>query len=469
MSVITLEFDNTLQHTDIVMNLISSSSAEAGEDYDEIGATDKAQTAVFGIQVPLIMINNTVIDFDAVNYFALKSTGRIPELTIIVEDKYELINNLYKINQDNEVRVQILPKFENAYKKINLTFYISNVNVFGSQIKLTAVYKLPKLLSSEFKSYGNIDTYTLFRTIAEETSLGFATNISTTSDERFVYCDNKTLLSLMDSEIQYSVAPEMIIDWWVDFWNNINLADIRERYESVDSDDDISIWIAGQVHEVTADNEVEPILTTAVINDHPGYSQSELFAKKYETNINPGGQVSKGSDKVYSIYNEYETENLEYLIQDGDIKSDIFTSYEYIGENIGKYNYMLSKSLRTGFFQKMNSDTVSVTLGSPLLGLMRGHKVNFIHYVNNDKIENKMKSLEESGLIDRNVESNIPLSDYDVVKDSEETGGEGKFTLDRTVSGQYLISGVNVLYSNNEWNYILTLTKPASTKTNLIK
>ena len=72
MSAVILEFDNTLEKSDIVMPLISSSKDEAGDDYMNT-ATDKAQTAVFGIQVPLIMINNTIIDFDAIQYFNLKS------------------------------------------------------------------------------------------------------------------------------------------------------------------------------------------------------------------------------------------------------------------------------------------------------------------------------------------------------------------------------------------------------------
>ena len=93
---------------------------------------------------------------------------------------------------------------------------------------------------------------------------------------------------------------------------------------------------------------------------------------------------------------------------------------------------------------------------SPLLALMRGHKVNFIRYVNNDIVENRMKNLEDAGVIDRNIESNIPLNQYEVELD----GSNGKFRIDRTVSGQYLITEVVITYNNNKWNYDLTLIKP---------
>lgn len=468
MGAILLEFDNTLSMSDITMPIVSSSKSEAGDSYNDVNATEKAQTAVFGIQVPLIMINHTVIDFDAVKYFSLKSVGRLPELTITVEDRYEMINTLDKIGQDNEVRIQILPRFDNAYKKINLTFYITNVRVNGTQIQLSGTYKLPKLLSSEFKSYGNVTTYELFKTIATESSLGFATNIPESNDSRYVYCNYKTLLNLMEDEIQYSAAPETILDWWIDLWNNINLADIKERYESVDADDDMKIWVANQIHEVTVENETLAFETTATINDYPGFGTSELFVKKYATHVSPGVQIASGSDKLYSVHTEDDNDTLEYLVQDGDIKNDIFTKFEYVGENIGEYNYMLSKSLRPGFFQKMNSENVIVTLQSPLLGLMRGHKVNFIHYINNDIIENRLNKFEKEGLIDRNVESNINLSKYELNTDVDKDTVDGKFVIDRTVSAQYLITGINIIYADSKWEYILTLTRPAIDKANII-
>ena len=57
MGQITLEFDNTLKFSDIIMPLLSSSPAEMGEHAKP--NVDKLQTSVFGIQVPLIDINGT--------------------------------------------------------------------------------------------------------------------------------------------------------------------------------------------------------------------------------------------------------------------------------------------------------------------------------------------------------------------------------------------------------------------------
>lgn len=463
MSIVHVEFDNTLKKSEIITPLISSSKAEFNENYNS-AYTDKAQTSVFGIQMPLIAINSIVIDIGSVKYFNLKSTGKMPELVLTVEDKYELINNIDKPSHDNEVRVQILPKFDNTYKKIDLTFYISSINVTGTLIKLICTYKSHNLFSSQFKTYGSIDTYELFKQNAIYAKLGFATNIAGSNDKRYIYCDNKSLYESMNTEIQHSNSTDYILDWWIDLWDNINLVDLKERYNSIDSNDDLSIWIAGQTQDMTVDMDYKPIEVPAIINNLPLNSASELFYRSYSVINNSGVQVSQGSDKVYSIYDINKEEHNDFLMQDGDVHNDVFTKYEYIGECYGSYNYLLSKCLRSTYLQKINSEQLQVTMNSPLLGLMRGHKVNLLRYINDDMLENKMKSLEKQGAIDRNVESNIPLNDYEIKSDS----GSGKFILDKTVSGQYLITGVSIVYSNNKWDYILTLVRPASSKPNII-
>lgn len=457
MGAITIEFDNTLQQSEIITPLLSSSKAEGGDNYTN-EYTDKAQTSVFGIKVPLIMINSTVIDFNAVKYFSLKTESILPELTLTVEDRYELINNIDKPTNDNEVRIQILPQFDDTYKKINLTFNISNINVTGSMIRLICIYKLPELVKSRFESFGKIDTYSLFKNIATTTKLGFASNIAGSTDKRFVYCDNKSYLDILNDEIQFSDTTSGILDYWVDLWNNINIVDIKERYNAIDSQEDMQIWVSGQTREITADVHPVPIKIDATIDNHPAHEAAEFFVKNYSIQNNPGLNISKGSDRVYAIYEENKDEYLDYLIQDGDVKSDIYTKYDYLGENYGDYNYLLSKTVRAGFLQKINTNQIKVTLRAPLLGLMRGHKVNFVRYVNDDKIESKMKALEKAGVLNRDVESNIPLEVYEMKDDST----NGKFRVDRTVSGQYLIHAINIIYTNNDWDYVLTLVRPTS-------
>ena len=56
-------------------------------------------------------------------------------------------------------------------------FYLSNIRNNNGFIIATGIYKLPKLTASNYKSFGEINTYDLFSEIAKDTKLGLATNI----------------------------------------------------------------------------------------------------------------------------------------------------------------------------------------------------------------------------------------------------------------------------------------------------
>ena len=88
-------------------------------------------------------------------------------------------------------------------------------------------------------------------------------------------------------------------------------------------------------------------------------------------------------------------------------------------------------------------------MDTPVLALMRGHKLNLIRYVNDDNVENRLKVLEEHGLVNRNIESNIPLENYELTEEEKLNGGN--FIVDRTVSAQYLINAIDIVYENNKW------------------
>lgn len=469
MGQIFVEFDNTLKQSEIIIPLVASSKEEAG-DTIENNKVEIQQTSVFGIQSPLIAIDNVVIDFNDIIQFSLKSESVLPELTMMVVDKYDLIASIDAPGMDNEVRVQILPQFEEAYKKINLTFYIDRMNIHGDNIiEFVCLYKLPKFISSNYKSFGKICTYDLFKNICVETGLGFATNIKKNeNDSRYVYCSYKSYKDLLDSEIEFAGNGQYnIFDYWIDYWNNLTLADMYDRYTHIDEDKDMKVWISSQPQTIEEGLKVKPTQAVANLNNHPQYSNSDLFVKDYNIVTESGIQAASGSDRIYSVYEMNKEEHMDHFVQDGDVKNDIFINFDYIGECYGDYNYLLQKCYRKAFIQKIESEYITVTLGTPMLGLMRGNKVNFTWFVNDSNIENKFKVLEKQGYIDGMPPTNIP---YDAVEEPDEPVNEdnGTFTVDRQVSGQYVITKCNMEYKDNNWAYTITLNRPADQKAKFI-
>lgn len=466
MSIIQVKFDNTLKQTDIIIPLTNSSKDEAGSSYVNNQPEIQA-TLVHGIQSPLIMINNIVVDFMDVISFELKCTSSVPEVIMVIRDRYQLNSIVDTPSIDNELRVQVLPKFDNIYKKINLTFYITSIRFKDEYMSIKGVYKSPKYMSSYIKTFGEISTYTLFETIAKDTGLGFASNVENNDgDKRLIYCDNKSYKELLMDEIQKSGTGKCIYDYWIDWWNNIVLIDIYERYNAIDQDEDMQIYISGQNKEVSEGNEILPQKVVASLHNHPGQKMSELFV--YEKNIinKPGTQLYSGTDKIYTVFEHSKGDYVDYLIQDSDVENDIFIKHEYLGEVYGDFNYLIAGKKREAFLQKIRSnETIEIVLKTPLLGLMRGNRINLLWYINDSSVQNLQDSLTKDNLLQENPDTNISLNCADFIEDMSQNGS---FVLDKSISGQYLITGCKMGFWDKEWHYKLILSRPTSSKPKLI-
>lgn len=463
MGQIFVEFDNQLKQSEIVVSLQLSSKDESGEYY-EGNKADVQQTAVYGIQAPIIQINNTFIDVGNIINFSLKSMNELPEVSIEVKDPKGYLQNLDTTGMDNELRIQILPKFDEAYKKIDLTFYLDNIRINNGLVKARGSYKVPKFTSSQFKALGQLNTYNLFKNVATETSLGFATNISSNdADKRYVYCPYKSYKNILDEEIKRGGNQTEIYDYWVDFWNNINLVDIYDRYNTKDQEKDMQVWVSTQRNEVIEGSKIEPHQTLALLTNLPNDRSSELYITEYHIHNNTGLSTIGGTDRVFSIYKDKDKTYTDTLVQDGDVKKDIFINYKYLGEVFGEYDYLLQPCLRDSFLQKINSETIEVTLANPLLGLMRGHKVNIGIYIIDETMRAKKEEMKKTGLLNE-VQTDLPIPE-DISGDDDTLG---KFELDKKVSGQYLIIGCNIQYFQNKWSYKLILSRPAKDKPKIL-
>ena len=462
MARIQTKFDHTLVQSDIIIGLTNSSKDEAGDHYEE-NKPEIQQTSIYGVQAPLIMVNNTVVDFPDILYFSLKCDGILPEVQMTVKERRGLLTTFDTPGIDNELRVQVLPKFDDKYKKINLTFYITSMSIDDSEegiISISGSYKSPKFTSDQIKSFGEIDTYTLFETIAKEVGLGFASNIETSEeDKRWIYCPNMSYQNLLDQEIRFSSNVNMkILDYWIDPWNNLTLVDIYERYNAKDQEEDMMLWVTGQNAEITEGNKPEPMKTPAILNNHPSSKTSELYVNSYDISNSPGSQMGSGTDKLYSIYEDVKSEHIDHLIQDGATKKDIFTKFEYLGELYGEYNYLLSSKIRSGFLQKIDSnETITVALNYPLLGILRGNRVNFVWYKNDDMVSGFEENLKNEEIVGETQVSDPQINNLQT--DGNFETDNGSFIIDKSVSGQYYINGWELEFADMKWKHILTLSR----------
>ena len=120
MKPIEIETEHTLTFDDIEKALITPTTGEIENGGDNI-PSEYDQTCVDGIIVPIIRLNNMTIDASQVMKFRL-SCDVLPQVSVTIRDTYSLSRVLDSPKCDNKMIVQILPKGDGIYKKIQLPF-----------------------------------------------------------------------------------------------------------------------------------------------------------------------------------------------------------------------------------------------------------------------------------------------------------------------------------------------------------
>ena len=464
MAKIEVKYDPTIEQSDIIARLDLSSPEESGDEYTK-NPVELQQTSIYGIQCPIIAVNDIMVAYEDILEFVLMDNNHIPSVSLHIMDRKSLIRILDTPENDNELRIQILPPFEDTYKKINLTFLITNFQMggLGNDLYINAEYKIPVFISKHFKSFGEKTTYELFDKIASDSHLGFASNVENGNDKRFIYCNYKSYKQLIDSEISKGGNESTIYDWWIDVWNYLNLANMYERYKSIDADEDMMVWISGAVDEVTEGAKLIPMEVPAELTNLFGSEESQLFVKSYRIHNSPESNIKYGTDKVYSVYSMKNKDYQDTYISDGDVKKDIFNDFEYKGEVYGDYDYITNGLFRNPFLQKIKNNLLEVDLSQPLLGIQRGNHVTFACYYNDDSIDYPTAGLKEIGVVDSDPQTETPVMDPD-------DPGSDSFKLDKSVSGQYMVLGNIYRFAASEgWTQTITLTRPIDQKPKLFE
>ena len=139
------------------------------------------------------------------------------------------------------------------------------------------------------------------------------------------------------------------------------------------------------------------------------------------------------------------------------------------GEVFGDYNYILAKQCREAFLQKVGTDSITAYLNTPMICLARGMKVNFIWYTNDFSMNVKQEILKEMGGMNDTQTTPILDDSLDTTSPDYVPRPMKEFVKDDSVSGQYMINGVIIRYEDYEWQCELTLNRPQSQKSQILK
>lgn len=459
MAQITVIRDPNIELSEIVTALRTPSDEELP---DNDSTLETQQTKVMGILMPILVMNDIAVDFGDVVEFSLDCTGNFPEVKFAFRDRNNMLKNLNNPGNDNELRVQILPPFDNAYKKIDLAFMCHDLSINDGVVSGKGIYKLLELTKSRFAALGPVSTYELFDKVSTDTGLGFAANLETTEDVRYIQCRFESYKDVLRNEIRKSFADEThVYDWWVDVWNNLILCDMFDRINSEDPEEDMLIWSAQNSESSSKTDEVIPVETLALFTNHPFRDGSDLSVIDYEVENNPV-HPERGNLLAFSVFEENKKEWIDHYVADGDIQKNEFIKFEYMGEVYGDYNYLVAERARKLFIDKLNSEVIVIHTGKPQLGIMRGDQLRFVWYDASSGDAAQHDMLVEAGAAADNEQLSAILGwvkDFDL----NDEHNDNPMRVNVQFSGQYTCIGQYISYSQDTqtWDCWLYLSRPA--------
>ena len=97
--------------------------------------------AVDAIHIPVVKLNNIVLNSSQIEYFKLYSTGIVPSLMISVKDDNGMIEFSDVPGYDNVITIVMIIPVDGVYKKVSLDFYIVSCKFLGGYITYIATFK----------------------------------------------------------------------------------------------------------------------------------------------------------------------------------------------------------------------------------------------------------------------------------------------------------------------------------------
>lgn len=445
--MIEVKRDHNLELPQIVVPITNESGVLREPDAGDI---KNQQTKVDGIVAPLIKINNITVHYTQVVSMHL-TCSPIPRVDITVDDTMNIASTIDSPNSDNRVQVQIIPSVENTYKKINLVFFITDSSFDGSMLSVSGSYYVPKLYDSFMEAYGQISTYELFDTLSNQLSLGFSSNVSETGDLRWIYNPNRNVVDLMEEQISFAALGSEdvndqdlhVFDWWIGWNNDINFVDVYQEYASIESEENIRVWIDAIQRKIGSDEESKPEMSMRMFTNMPTLGMSSIYIQEYR----PISLYPEASDINLDVFSMDDISKISTVIMDGDMKNNILMKYIYGGEVFGEYDYLTRRVCRNTLLSKVSGNTIEVTARIPMFGYTKGSKVNLYWFdINNFLTADAQVKMNEE------IESNIPLPDSLRTKEAD-------IIINKNVSGQYYIIDTELDYNRGSWEHRFKLGK----------
>lgn len=439
------------------------------EDNPDIhGTAEQDYKNVWGALIPVLIINDIHIQEQDIIELTLSSRNELPTLKCTFRDSRNLLVKFNQPKAVNTIKVVIIPQFEGVYKKIKLEFFMSTISEYSEGIVYCeGIYKLNYLYNDLIKTYGELTTDEFLDKVSEEGGLGFATHIKYNLDDKhYRFLNNINPITAFNRDISFSGSQEtQIYDWFIDFWNNVNLIDYYIQLNNLTQEQQMCTIPAlnanvttpnegttGEANKEAKDFQKVPMIYT----NSQGMQMSPLFINNFELQSLPGLSLFEGSEKEYLYSNEvnfnHEMEAFDIILKDIKEDKDKIHKSVFLGREFEEIPILKQKVQRNAYLQKLKTNILVIHAAKYCFGVLRGGKLD-IQIYENDNL-NRAYMTENEGRVKND---DTMYGDYSQEEDVKKA--DNAYILNKYLSGQYTVIGVDIEYKDGQMGASYYLTR----------
>lgn len=451
-------------------------------------------TKTFGIDSPVIKINNYTFEKGDILNFELSNEGTIPFVSVTVLDSKKAFG-IDAFPRDGDVfTMYIGSKNQSTFKSIHLDVEILNIstdpNSSGGPIKvsISGRVNIPKMFAENCQHLEENTSLEHLKTVAQELGLGLASNVDDTIDSQIRIQPFINYIDFIKEIVSTSyISDDSFQSFFIDPYYYLNFVDINKIFNTKNPpisefEDLVTSGPISMSESEGVDEDTDTIPTKLFLTNNREYKQSNQYVEKYNLE-NSSNSITElhGHFREVQIYDDNSEDpsarldefTVEALSTNTDNLSDIteplkgnretegyteLIKHKYIGrqdvgqEGLGNVhqNYIFTQLNNRRNFDETQKIKITVTLESFNPSLYRYQKVPILWYSYDKAIIGNTLSLKkkkkELGFTDSTIE--IP----------SDNGEEPDQVVDEFITGYYLVESIDIIYKQSIGRFIQKVT-----------
>lgn len=435
--------------------------------------TLKDDSKIFGDLFPFIQVGKYKFTHDSIRSLKLEEDSFLPEITVTLIDTNGNLNSAFFPKADEKLSVYIRSKKE-QYKPIRADFLITDVTPMSSgnsememhgktkTFTISGVLFIPKLWTYNIKAYREQSSFELFKQLAREMLIGYATNEVSTDDKMTWINPNWNYETFIKESTKHVWKDDnSFFQTYIDKYYYLNLINVNNQFSDEQSFDDFIYHSLTMTDYLNKEEEVEDSAFPLIFSNYSKLRRSPMFITSYNLNSNLGlNLIENGVQRKMNYYdfnlpeennlqNKYINLFVEPLITqnlktkknslrptDETLKKLEVHKWSGIDYGNGHLNYIFSKFNNFHNNTELNNIQLRITTLGANLNVIRGMRVPILIVNENSPENTHSNEYEEKEL------------DGDIFEMEQKLG----IKIDRFLSDFYYIDGLTIFYNHSDTN-----------------